>query len=351
MQLLRNALQDDDFGYHISKRLLGNVAFRAPYLAAKAGKWYLLAKALEIVFFTWNHMMFPDEEDELSADIRRTPHLVFGRDSQGNIIYFNRLSVFHEFREWFGMGDSGHLTNEWLNGRMTAYQVAKEMSTSVVDKIYNSIGPWSLYGIKGWTELLFRVSGFPKATRPKAIRDRTEYLMHQFGLDNEFRLLTGRPQRTPGDTPWKKYLSSIPELFVYRAEPGASAFFDNLSEKNRFFKNVLGRDEYTISWNPRTTTLLNMKRAIAYGQEEVALKYLEQYAQMPGASKRGLNSTFRQMHPLWGLSNKHRRQAYLDWIGPEGQENLTMATAYYENLISEAQAVITPEVLISLGLN
>lgn len=338
-RLLRNALRDDRVSLAMAQkvgRIAGIQGLRSGgYVALKVGRFLAMAYALELILYAVNHLFFEDEEEDLPDEVRNSAHIILGRTEDGQVRYFNRLSVFEEAREWFGLDDLGPGVMDYLAGRSSLLETAQIMAGRPYSKLVNSLGPAKLV-----FELASGTTLFPDATRPRHIPDRAEHLASAMGVEHEFRAATGRPSPSGG------YLPGLVTIFYYEADPGQAAYQDTLAIRNRWGRKFGNwRDGWMES--PRTEHLRNMKRALKFGQPEIAADFLTAFV-AAGGTEKGLWQSIKMMHPLYGLDDE-KEQALREWMTVREQEDLDEAIAYYETLVDMTKKYMeTPEAQAAL---
>jgi hypothetical protein len=316
-KLLRNAAQDGKLMATLAGKTTG-LLIRSPYIAWKVGKFVLMASALSMMINLWNWMFFRDEDKELPEDVRSRLHIVFGRDKDGNILYFSRLGALQDFLDWFGLDTPIKHIQDYLSGRKGIAEVAIDIAKNDPNKLVNAVTPF----IKTPVELLTGKKMYPDVFEMMPVRDRWQYLAESFGLGSEYKALTGKPTRG--------YASSIPSMFIYVSDPYETAYYANKENLVRYRKEI-GTYTEGYSENQRSEALYNVKLAMRYGDRKAFEKYMLEYAALGGTEK-GLKQSFKSMHPLYGLS-QDKWQDYVDSLDGVGKENLVKALDYYERVI------------------
>ena len=288
-QLAKNAVIDDKLAGVVGRKLLTGVVVRSPLIALRVGKFAIKATMLLALLTAWNLLRFPDEEKDLPEDVRNKPHIIFGRDKNGNVRYFSRLGALADLLEWVNIdGGTPKQAKDWLNGELTLKQAAIEMAKSPINKLANSVTPL----IKSPFEVLVGFQTFPDVFKPRAIRDKMDYLAQTLGVENEYRSLTGKPT--------KGYLKSGEEVFIYKAEPGRTAYSAILDLKYKYVEE-LGKGSFRgVYDSEKSNALYYFKMAIRYDDKEAADKYLLEYV-LAGGTKKGLGQSLESLHPLSGL--------------------------------------------------
>lgn len=316
-QFAKNAATDSRLAETAGRTMLGAVE-KTPYMAYKVGKFLISATAFWSALQVWNHTMFPEEEDDLAEDIKSNPHIVFGKDSEGNIIYFNRIGALGDFLEWFGLDDSPKYVDKWMKGEMTLKEIATEMVQSPVNVIVQGITPQ----IKVPAELITGRTLFPDVFKPGIIRDRGLYLSRSLGLENEYKAIAGLPS--------KGYQDSLKNFFIYSADPGQGAYADIQETKRRWLKEQ-GKGAEGFWLTPKGNALYNLKLAIRYEDLEATNKYMYEYFTLGGTAK-GIEESLNRMNPLSGLS-KRDRNLFEQSLSSEQVKRLKKAMEFYHGTL------------------
>ena len=313
VQFAKNAALDGRLAEMAGKKMLGTAA-KTPYMAYKVGKFLISATAFWSALQVWNHTVFPQEEDDLADDIKSNPHIVFGRDSEDNIIYFNRIGALGDFLEWFGLDDSPKYVDKWMKGEMTLKEIAEDMVKSPVNMIVQGITPQ----VKIPAELITGRTLFPDVFEPGTIRDRGLYLSRSLGLEGEYKAIAGLPS--------KGYQESLKNFFVYTADPGQGAYADIQDTKRRWLKEQ-GKGAEGFWLTPKGNALYNLKLAIRYKDEEALRKYMYEYFTLGGTAK-GIEESLDRMNPLSGLS-KRDRSLFEQSLSSDQVKRLEKAMEFY----------------------
>jgi hypothetical protein len=317
LQLYKNAASDGKLMEQLGKSVFRNIA-KTPYQALRLGKLTIKVLAVWGILQAWNFLRFPKEERELHQDVRNRPHLILGRDKNGNIIYFSRLGAVTDLLEWIGLDNSYEHIEDLLAGKKTLRDVGKDMAKSPVNTIINGVSPF--YKIPA--EILTKQSLFPDAFEPRTIRDEGLHIARGLGLENEYRELAGLPSRG--------YAESLDLFLWYKSDPGQTAYGDIMDEKRRF-KKKLGKGGTGFWMTPRGNALYHMKIAVRYGDDKAAKKYLLKYIQM-GGTKEGMERSFQAMNPLYGLNEKER-EAFVGSLNKKDRKKLVVALKFYNDTL------------------
>lgn len=325
VQFARNAASDGRLCQAVGRTALGGV-IKSPYLAFRVGSFLISSVAFWSMLALWNHLLFPDEEDELSIEERSRPHIIFGRDSAGRIISFNRIGALGDFLDWFGLGKAPRYIGQLFKGQRTIKEIATEMAKSPVNVLSQGITPY----IKIPAELAGGRSFFPDIFRPTAIRDRGLYLFRSMGLENEYIALAGLPS--------KGYSESLKNFLFYTTDPGQGAYSEVQEEKRRWLKTV-GKEAEGFWLTPKANALYNLRLAIRYKDKEAVKKYVREYiiehirsgGKLENLAK-GIREAQKYMDPLSGLS-KEDKIRFLKSLDKEQLERLNQAAKFYRETI------------------
>lgn len=326
-QLFFNAARDGGLARAAARKVLGTMVVKSPFLAWSIGKFTLKAAGLWVLLQLWNEWKWPEEEKSLPIDTRSRPHIIFGRDKDGKVLYFDRLGFVQDFLGWFGLDESPLVVRDWLNGKRTIKEIAVDMAKSPLNKLIGGLGPV----LKTPAEIIWGKTIYPDAFKPRSIRDRWEYLANSLGLANEYKALAGKPVQTYGTgNRAEGYWRSWGESLIYKADPLQSSYYDILDEKYRFMRKK-GKDNNASYYSPKSNALYNFKLSIRYKDKEAARKYLTEYAQLGGTSK-GLEQSLKAMNPLNGL-NKEEQVEFVKSLNSEDRAKLIRAIRYYETTL------------------
>ncbi len=318
IQLYRNALADGRTG-EVAGRSLKMLLKRSPVLAWKTMKFAAKAGFFFAMLSAYNVLRFPDEERELSEDVRSKPHIILGRKEDGSVWYFGNLGAVGDFLEWFSMDAPLKLVGDWLSGRITLKEAIIEMAKAPVNKVWQSLS-W----VKWAAEAVTDRKTFPNVFATRPIRDKWLYLFDQFGLGEEYKRLSGLPHRS--------YRDRLQNLLIYSDDPGEGSYYDTLDAKREFLKKIGKQTEFTGTISPRSNALYNLKLAIRYKDQDAAEKYLAEYVSLGGTAQ-GLQTSLRNMHPLHGLNKEEQMVFVTEWLGASGRERLGQAILFYERVL------------------
>ncbi len=317
-QLMINAARDGELAHTVGRKLLTGVAVKSPMIAYRVGMLAVKASALWVMLALWNNTRFPELEKGLSEEERNRPHIIFGQDEDGKILYFSRLGALQDFVDWFGV-DAGTINqvHDILNGKKSVKEVAAEMARRPVNKLVQGVTPF----IKAPAEIATGKKIFPDIFSPGQIRDRGLHIAQSLGLENEYRGVMKLPS--------KPYEKTFRDFVTYTADPELTAHYNVLDEKQRYLKKI--NKQSTGSFiSPKSNALYNFKQALYFKDKEATKRYLTEYITLGGTGK-GLQQSLETKHPLYGL-NDEEKVAFIKTLDREQILDLKRAIEHYEKV-------------------
>lgn len=329
-QLLKNAWKDGHTA-STSARLAGTIArktgaFLAPIpygvSPARLLGFAFRATALWSMLAIWNHLFWPEEEDDLRGKIKESPHIILGRDDDGKVIYFHGIGALGDLAEWIGLNSMIAHTQDYLHGRMTLGELLKEAATSPLNVIAQGINPV----LKLVPELVEGRKWFPDVTKRTPIRDRVQHTIDTltpFGI--EARHLSGEPM--------EPFLSmeSLNRLFLYKDDPGWAAY-SNWQDIEDRWRARFGKPSYSgFQRSPKGEALAKWRKALEVKDEEAAARFKAEYERLGGGPK-DLMRALGNMAPLAGLK-KSERDEMLAKLDLHERRILAKAEQFYQERV------------------
>ena len=323
-RLMQNALTNEAMSEGIGRKVLLQVGVTtAAKVSAKtailAAKVFLGMMGMTAAMAAWNIVFFGDDEDELPDNVKNVPHLIFGRDKNGNIIYFSRLGAMNDFLAWFGLDTIFEDLDNIHKGYKSIDEQKKDMERAAISKLWASMTP--IYSIP--LQLVFKQSTYPDVFDRRSIRDRFEFTASSFGVGNEYRKLTGMPTQDTYGESWEQAL-------IYKSNPAESAYYKSLDLKQTFEKQVLGKEPSGgFNATKKSNALYYFKQSIKYGDKDAAYKYIQEYFKEGGTSK-GMAQSIGMMSPAYGLSVDDGEYArMMKWLDKEDRKTFISGMKYY----------------------
>ena len=269
----------------------------------------------------FNRLVFPDDDDKLTPDIKYRPHLTLG--STGNeVIYFDRIGSLQDLADWIGLDSAVEDVKKLKRNEMTMTDYILKMPKSFISKFVGSLNPM----LKVPTEMLTGRTLYPDALNPRTIKEMDDYIAGTIGLTREWRALNNKP----GD----KYFSleRLSNLFVYKTDVEENSYFHILDRVRQFQESVLDKKFDGFATTARGRALRNLKASIRYHDKANIKRYTQEYIKAGGDTKK-LGQSMKRMHPLGSLT-KDEQAKFLKWLSKEDRVYLQRAIRYYNKNFS-----------------
>jgi hypothetical protein len=272
---------------------------------------------------SWNHMMFPDEEEELGEVGRRQMHMILppGRREDGTIATLRFQGALSDALAWFGAEDFPQDVREIAERRKTVWQFMAEAPVEFINKLYQGMRP----DLKGIMELTTGRSTWPDLTRGRPIRDKMEHISRTFSLDPLYRRIKGRPIR--GGSVAGRLFQDLMNIATYTNDPGEVAYHSVRRWANEFAKKNQA-EKPMVSPTDRGNALYYYKQALKYGDANAAYKYLKIYREEYKGTLQGLRISLKLAHPIGGLQVRFRGK-FRKSFTPDQKQTYDMAVRWY----------------------
>lgn len=321
-QIIKNAFTDTTTAQKVGNSLkLG--AKLSPKVALQVGKLTLQLAAMTSVLSIWNNTMYSDLDDTLPEDVKSKPHIILGKDKDGNTLYFSRLGALNDYMEWFGMGTITQDVKDILNGKKTIQEQAIEMVKSPINKVASGVTPF----IKTPVEIATGKKLYPDVFKPGNIRDKGQYTAQSLNLRTEYDKIAGNPTKP------RYILNSIKDALVYTSDPKEASYYNILDAKYRWLEKTSGEKGSGFFQSEKSKALYNYKLALKYKDQKAAQKFLDKYMKLGGTAK-GLNKSLSSMDPLSDL-NSTQEYEFINSLSTKEKEALELARQYYQEVINK----------------
>lgn len=323
-RLTKNAIQDGKAASQLAQSLVGKAITLPPMISYKIGSFALKAMGLTAAVTAWNNLMYPSEEKDLPVDVKNRPHITLGRNEDGSVRYFDRIGAVMDLGEWFSLDDAPRDIQDYVTGRRTLKEIAKDMVVSPVKVLAGQVGPQ--YKIP--TEMLIGKKFFPDPLNPRPIRDKGLHIAEGLGLGEEYRYMQGLPKK-----PSKQSLQNV---FIYSIDPGEAAYNDMYAIKKDFLEASGKENSADFKPTPKANALYNMKQAIKFKDKAAYMKYFTEYAILSDGDIGSLQKTIDRMNPLYGIKDEDI-PLFAKTLTPEQKDTLKKALIWYKENIAESK--------------
>lgn len=262
----------------------------------------------------WNHLARPDDEEQLSEQDQLSPHVVLGKNSDGTINVFNRMSSLGDFFQWTGFSQLARLVPKAADEKVGWDRVAKETAKAPVNQFIQGFRP----DVKVMFEVATGQSLFPDAFNPRP-RDRGELAVGgALGLRDEFNwLVYGKGKKT--------YWSEMAAMRV--VDPERAALFDMYDAKDNFLekKGSPRGGQYPKS------KFTNLREA-AVSDDYEAFKRAKKNVIEEHGKDADLAGYVKKLDPLTGIKQDWQKEFTEKYLDDEQRKKLNVARQYSQKL-------------------
>jgi hypothetical protein len=177
--------------------------------------------------WAWNHLVWPDKEQDLNDYDRQNPHIVVCRRTDGSVRVIRNTGALGDFLEWFGGNTGISLAPKYFDGTLTGAELAEEMAADPAKRLVGMLRPEP----KMIAELIMGRSLFPSPASPRQV-PRADIPAQTVGLRDESAMLKGKFLQK-GDRARSGYAT---RLVFGLNEPRRTALSDIHALMNRYKK-------------------------------------------------------------------------------------------------------------------
>jgi len=275
--------------------------------------------------YVWNNYIAPlvfgeNIEDQLSEYDRKRLHISLGKNDDGTVRLIRTPGASGDFLEWFGFNELPVLFDMVSRNVISIGDALVQLAKAPVNKVAQGINPW----LKLPAELASEKQFFPDVFNPGPVMDKWEHIARAWQLETVYRQMKDIPQKRSIGKDLTKSMMLITEY-----DPTETAYYDVLALKRDFMRSK-GR-EAGFGLSEKSQTYRNYKKAIRYGQREIADALLKEMAEKGWIS--GLEQSLRALNPMHGLNKADQvefRDKYLN--GLQRQKLIKAIDFYNKNL-------------------
>lgn len=274
----------------------------------------LKASALFGAIVMFNHVMFPDEDDELRKTGRGQLQLILGRRSDGTIRTLRIQGALSDALQWFGAENLGGDFMDIVKGRKSIWRQVKETAIAPVQRIALGARPME----RTLSEMALGKTMWPDLTNPRPIRDSYEHFFKSISMDIPYRYIVGKPV--------KGLTEDSENLLFYKADPGEAAYYKTMQKAREFLedKNV---ELPESSPTRRSNALYYYKQAKKFGDKSAETYWLDQFKAEGGKMQNVLQS-IKKAHPMAFMPIKYRGQ-FMSTLDDEEKDVYKMAVNWW----------------------
>lgn len=306
----------------------GAMARKSAFLGVKMMGLYALISL-------FNHLVWPDEEEELGETGRRQLHLILGRREDGSIMTLRVQGALSDALGWFGMEDFPADMKDLATGKKTVYEWLGDIPYSTANRLIQAARP----DVKAGAELLSGKQFYPEFTKPRAIRDKAEYIARFFSMEPIYKRIAGKPLR--GESTVGRLWADIQGLATYSSNPGEIAYHEVRKEANEWLeKQKVERP--AVEPTSKSNALYYYRQALSYGDDKAALKYLKDYKALGGTTK-GMKQSIKLAHPMAGIPSRYKFK-FMQSLDEGEKARLKYAVKWYNETYKRPRPISRPEV-------
>lgn len=345
--------QDVNFRYHANqlrnmadgmvdaKTILKVSGVMALRRAAAAARVAAMLAAVGIAKELWNQFGvvaagLADEDDDLenslSAHDRRRPHLLLGRDRNGEARVAYTPSALGDIMEWVGGQNSKRLALEWLRGQISlevfVSDLAKQLPGDFVNKLAQSAGP----ALKVPYELGSGKAVFPDVLNQRTIPRSERWWRALGGMTDDravgwLRQVFDQDYYAPGMNEQLQQMI----LQIRRRDPEQWAYYEAREEAAEWKWQTYGKSKFRGGNEDQDAQVLrNFRRAIYRGDVAAAEQFYGRLLEF-GYTAGRFDASIRAQHPLSDL-NADQRAAYTAQLAARPRRELELAERYYARI-------------------
>jgi len=274
---------------------------------------------LTAMVHAWNHLMFPDEEEELEKMDRMKMHINLGRDSEGKVILLRFEGALSDFLSWFGWEDAVAAINEVERGRATYGDVAAAVATAPINKVLSGLTPV----IKVPAELMSELSFFPDIWEPRAVHDRWRHLAQTFNLQHEYDWLTGQPMEDGS------YAKTLSKAAVRKIDLEEQAYYQSRDLVRDFMEREVGREGYSMISTEKSRAVAQWKRAKKKNDKD-AVKAAENKMKEVGVSPRSVFRVKKSGNPVESVP-RNLRMKFMGSLNADERKTLNKGIKWWNS--------------------
>ena len=294
---------------------------RAGASTGKLAAGLLVGRAFQIFVLqqAWNHLMFGEEEEELTDSDQRRGHIIIGKIGD-EILMLPSPGALSDVARWIGMEDALAALDHVRSGRGEIGDVFEAIASGFVNTVTQGVTPI----VKMPLEMLLGIETFPDVTTPRQMRSRTQYMIRGLGLDVATDLFgagtnTGRP--TQGG------LHILSKLLVDRRPADYAAYSQVRSLGYKFKDHVQGGKTFLGAMTPEEEALYNYRLSLRFGDSSSSKRWRQRMLDLKITTSRR-REMLQRAKPLGMLTQKQKRQ-FLGTLTPADRRALRRAEVYW----------------------
>ena len=299
---------------------------RAGATTSKLAAGFLLARAFQFFVMqqAWNHLLFPEEEEELTDTDQRRGHLIVGK-WKDEILMLPSPGALTDIARWIGFEDALAATEHVRAGRGDWGDVFEAMGSGFVNTVAQGVTPL----IKMPVELLMGVETFPNVLAPRRMRDRVRYVVRGMGLD-VVQDLFGAVTETGRPTQGAFHILST--LGIDRRPADYAAYSQVRSLAYQFKGHIQGEKTSLGPMQPPEEAFYNYRLALRFDDEPAQERWRARMGEL-GITLKRRREMLERAKPI-GMLTKTQQRQFRQTLTPGEKRALTRAETYWRDVFS-----------------
>ena len=295
---------------------------RAGWMTGKLGAAFLVARAFQWFAFqyAWNHLLWPEEEDELTDTDQRRGHLIIGKWDD-EILMLPTPGALTELTRWIGAEDALGAMEHVAAGRGDWGDVVEAVASGFINTVAQGLNP--VY--KMAVEQMMAVETFPDVLHPRRMRSRTQHVIRGVGLNvvtDLFGALTNTGRPTQGA------YHIFANLLVDKRPADYAAYSQIRSVAYQFKSHMQGEKTFLGSMQPREEAYWNYRLALRFEDDKAAARWRTRMRDL-GISIADRREMLERAKPL-GMLTRGQQRLFRKTLTPEDRRVLAQAETYWQ---------------------
>ena len=290
-------------------------------VAGKKAAAFLVARAFEFFVFqqAWNHLLFPEEEEELTDTDQRRGHLILGKIN-GEVIMLPAPGALTDVARWMGYEDALAAIEHVQTGRGDWGDVAEAVGSGFVNTAVQGLNPF----VKMPVEQAMGQELWPNVLQPRRMRDRGRHLVRGMGIDAPLDMLgaiTNRGRPTQGE------FHLLANTLVDKRPVDYAAYSQIRSVAYEFKNHISGEKTILGPMAPNEEAFYNYRLALRFDDEPAQDRWRARMNELKIPLKRRREMLARAK-PL-GMFTVAQRRLFLQTLTPAEKRTLARAETYW----------------------
>ena len=290
-------------------------------LAGKKAAAFLFARAFEFFIFqqAWNHLLFPEEEEELTDTDQRRGHLILGKFGD-EIVMLPAPGALTDVARWMGFEDALAAIEHVQTGRGDWGDVVEAVGSGFINTAVQGLNPF----VKMPVEQAMGQELWPDVLSPRRMRDRGRHLARGMGIDLPLDVLgavTNRGRPTQGA------FHLLANTLVDKRPADYAAYSQIRSVAYEFKGHMTGEKTFLGPMQPAEEAFYNYRLALRFEDEAAQGRWRARMNELKIPLKRR-REMLERAKPLGMLTGPQRRQ-FMQTLTPAERRTLARAEEYW----------------------